>query len=144
MDKSLSKRGAEGRYKRLNFPMKFKRQLAEQSFEPGASVALIACQNDVNANLLFRWRHQYLDGAFDLPTVQVAVPITESQPRSIVEDAPAPMPATRPSVTENTRAESGVCEVDFEHAVLRVRGEVTLSVLRLLIRELSRLPETAR
>jgi transposase len=149
MDKSLSGRGAESRYKRPNFPMEFKRQLAEQSFEPGASVALIARQNDVNANLLFRWRHQYLDGAFGLPTVQAAVSVTESQPPallpvSIVEDAPATMPATRPSATENTRAESGVCEVDFEHAVLRVRGEVSPNVLRLLIRELSRLPETAR
>lgn len=149
MDKSLSGRGAEGRYKRPNFPMEFKRQLAEQSFEPGASVALIARQNDVNANLLFRWRHQYLDGAFGLPTIQPAAPVAESQPPallpvSIVEDAPAATPATYPSVTEDTRAEPGVCEVDFEHARPRVRGEVSPSVLRLLIRELSRLPETAR
>jgi transposase len=149
MDKSSNGRGAEGRYKRPNFPMEFKRQLAEQSFEPGASVALIARQNDVNANLLFRWRHQYLDGAFGLPTIQPATPVTESQaptllPVSIVEDAPATTPATRSSIAEDTRAEYGVCEVDFDHARLRVRGEVSPSVLRPLIRELSRLPETAR
>jgi transposase len=54
VDKSLSGCGAEGRYKRPNFPMEFKRKLAEQSFEPGASVALIAHQNDFNANLLIR------------------------------------------------------------------------------------------
>jgi transposase len=149
VDKSLSGRGAEGRYKGPNFPMEFKRQLAEQSFEPGASVALIARQNDVNANLLLRWRHQYLDGAFGLPTVQPAAPVTESQaptllPVSIVEDVPATTPATRASVAEDARAESGVCEVDFDHARLRVRGEVSPSVLRLLIRELSRLPETTR
>ncbi|WP_404615157.1 transposase [Caballeronia udeis] len=52
-DKSSNGRGVEGRYKRPNFPMEFKRQLAEQSFEPGACVALIARQNDVNANRLF-------------------------------------------------------------------------------------------
>jgi transposase len=34
-----------------------------------------------------------------------------------------------------------VCEVDFDHARLRIRGEVSPSTLRLLIRELSRLPE---
>ena len=84
--------------------MEFKRELAEQSFELGASVALIARQNAVNANLLFRWRHQYLDGAFGLPTVQAAVPVTESQPPallpvSIVEDAPATTPTTCPSAT---------------------------------------------
>jgi transposase len=69
-------------------------------------VALIARQNDVNANPLFRWCHQYLDGAFGLPTVQPAAPVIESQaptllPVSIVEDAPAAKPATRASVTED-------------------------------------------
>ena len=112
-------------------------------------MALIARQNDVNANLLFRWRHQYLDGAFGLLMVQPKAPVTESQaptllPVSIVEDVPATTPATRASVTEDARTESGVCEVDFDHARLRVRGEVSPSVLHLLIRELSRLPETVR
>src|ERR1700757_2148259 len=80
VDDVLSGRGNSGPYKRPNFPMEFKRQLAEQSFEPGASVALIARQNDINANLLFKWRRQYLQGAYGLPTVQAnAAPISQQE-----------------------------------------------------------------
>lgn len=38
--------------KRPNFPCEFKRQLAEQTFEPGASVSLVARRNDINTNPL--------------------------------------------------------------------------------------------
>ena len=54
VDKTLRARTADGAYKRPNFPTEFKRQLVEQSLEPGASVALIARRNDINANLLFK------------------------------------------------------------------------------------------
>ncbi|WP_125483252.1 transposase [Caballeronia choica] len=39
---------------RPNFPTEFKRQLVEQSFEPGASVALIARSNDISTDMTFR------------------------------------------------------------------------------------------
>jgi transposase len=42
----------------------FKRQVVEATFQPGASVSLIAREHDVNANLVFRWRHQYQEGLF--------------------------------------------------------------------------------
>ncbi len=35
-----------------------KRRLVALSYEPGASVALVARRHDVNANLLFNWRRQ--------------------------------------------------------------------------------------
>ncbi|WP_413541085.1 transposase [Burkholderia gladioli] len=50
-----------------NFADELKRALVEQTFEPGASVSLVARRNDVNTNLLFRWRRQYLEGAFGPP-----------------------------------------------------------------------------
>ncbi|WP_087087112.1 transposase [Caballeronia catudaia] len=53
--------------KRPNFAREFKRQLVEQTLEPGASVSLVARRNDINTNLLFRWRRQYLQGAFGAP-----------------------------------------------------------------------------
>jgi transposase len=147
MDDVLSGRGNGGRYKRPNFPIEFKRQLAELSFEPGASVALIARQNDVNANLLFKWRHQYQAGAFGLPTKPEAsaklppatVPVL--LPVSIVDELPVEASTSLPTKTEASKAEDGVCEIDFDRARLRIRGEVSPSVLRLLIRELSRSPQ---
>ncbi|EFG7434040.1 transposase, partial [Escherichia coli] len=44
----------EGRRKRRpNFPVAFKRQLAQQANEPGASVSHLAQQHGINANMLF-------------------------------------------------------------------------------------------
>lgn len=149
MDKVLSGRGTGGRYKRPNFPTEFKRQLAEQALEPGASVALIARRNDVNANMVFKWRNQYREGAYGLPSAASGAPIAAKNPApmllpvAIVEDVPASSnAATAPAAT--TGSESGICEIDFEHACLRIRGDVSPALLRLLIRELSRAPEAAR
>src|SRR5919199_1063340 len=35
-----------------------KRRIVEESFRPGASVAVVARRHDLNANLLFTWRRQ--------------------------------------------------------------------------------------
>jgi transposase len=140
VDKTLRSRTTGGAYKRPNFSTEFKRQLVEQTFEPGASVALIARRNEVNANLLFKWRRLYLEGAYGLPTLAehaVSKPDCEIPallPVSIVAEAPAP------AVTINADALllENVCEVEFDRARLRIRGDVSPTTLRLLIRELSR------
>ncbi|MDR3414538.1 MAG: transposase [Formivibrio sp.] len=148
MDDVLSGRDNSGPYKRPNFPMEFKRQLPEQSFEPGASVALIARQKDINANLLFKWRRQYLQGAYGLPTVQAnAAPVSQQEtqtpllPVTVIDDVAKPLSVPLAS-TATTDGE--VCEVEFDHARLRISGEVSPSVLRLLVRELFRTPADAR
>ncbi|MFT0174827.1 transposase [Paraburkholderia mimosarum] len=56
MDETWDERATGSAYKRPNFPIEFKRRLVEQSYEAGASVALIARSNDINTNLLFKWR----------------------------------------------------------------------------------------
>lgn len=38
----------------------FKRKVVELSLAPGASVAAIALEHGINANLLFGWRKSYL------------------------------------------------------------------------------------
>ncbi|MPW22786.1 transposase [Paraburkholderia sp. CNPSo 3157] len=140
LDNTLRARTADGAYKRPNFRTDFKRQLVEESFEPGASVALIARQNDINANLLFKWRRQYLEGAYGLPTLpEHAKPTSDCEatpllPVNIVADA-ATEPAATPNASESL---SNVFEIEFERACLRIRGEVSPDTLRLLIRELSR------
>lgn len=145
----MSGRGNSGPYKRPNFPMEFKRQLAEQSFEPGASVALIARQNDINANLLFKWRRQHLEGAYGLPMVRAnATPIPKQElqtpllPVTAIDDVAKPLSV--PAASSIPTTDGGVCEVEFDHARLRISGEVSPSVLRLLIRELVRTPGDTR
>ncbi|MFM0732853.1 transposase [Paraburkholderia sediminicola] len=137
----MKARAAGGAYKRPNFPTEFKRRLVEQSFEPGASVALIARANEVNANLLFKWRRQYLQGAYGIPSLpdptisDLARESAPLLPVSIVADTTGSTPAM---VDDAGAVVENVCEVVFSNACLRIRGEVSPQTLRLLIRELSR------
>jgi transposase len=138
VDKTWDERAADGVSKRPNFPTEFKRRLVEQSLEPGASVALIARSNDINANLLFKWRRRYLAGEYGLPTLpESAQPRQEPEVPSLLpvhidtQRAEHTSPLTAPS-SEN------FCEIEFDRARLRVRGNVSPDMLRLLIRELSR------
>jgi transposase len=140
VDKTLKTRTPGSAYKRPNFAPEFKRQLVEQSFEPGASVALIARNNEVNANLLFKWRRLYLDGAYGQPTLgahAVLKPDCEAPallPVSIVAELSAPAV----TISADAPLLENVCEVEFARACLRIRGDVSPATLRLLIRELSR------
>ncbi|WP_231941674.1 IS66-like element accessory protein TnpA [Burkholderia sp. PAMC 28687] len=140
MDRTWQQRKTEGAYRRPNFPNELKRRLVEQSLEPGASLSLIARDNDINANLLFKWRKRYFEGAYGMPTQPTPAASTvdwKSAPllpvSLIVEDAesePAKPSEALPPV-EN------LCEVEFDRARLRIRGDVSPTILRLLIRELS-------
>lgn len=127
--------------KRPNFADEFKRALVEQTFEPGASVSLVARRNDVNANLLFRWRRQYLEGAFGPPCPEHVVQkptdgIPTLLPVSIVDETL--VTASAKTTSETVPLAEGVCEIEFERARVRLRGDVSPATLKLLIRELSR------
>lgn len=141
VDKTSSERRAGAGYKRPNFPVEFKRRLVEQSYESGASTALIARANDINANLLFKWRRQYLAGAYGPRSLPGRAELTPSDdtllvPVNVTDDAPALTPGEL--VREAAPASGGCCEIEFECARLRIRGDVAPAMLQLLIRELSR------
>ena len=139
MDKSSKERAAGSAYKRPNFPTAFKRQLVEQTFAPGASVALIARRSGINANLLFKWRRQYRKGAYGVPLLgdhdaATSVNMTPSLlPVSVIADTPA----TRPTVAPAPSADP-VCEIAFERAHVLIRGDVSPTLLQLVMRELCR------
>jgi transposase len=138
VDKSSKGRINGGAHKRPNFPIEFKRQLVEQTFAPGASVALLARHNDINANLLFKWRREYRKGAYGEPlfaeqTAALAAPAPSLLPVTVIADTPAtisteaPVPPTDP-----------VCEIAFERAHVLIRGDVSPTLLQLVMRELCR------
>ena len=137
VDKTTKGRASGGVHKRPNFPTAFKRQLVEQTFEPGASVALIARRNDVNANLLFKWRRQYRKGAYGAPALaEQAAPVPDAPTRllpvSVIADTP-----TIPIETPVPFADP-MCEIEFEHARVRIHGDVSPAMLQLILRELRR------
>ena len=98
-----------------------KRDLVARSLEPGVSVAAIAMDNGINANLLFGWRRRHLEflaQAEPAPAgspAAVLLPVSiETGPREIHRTAPAP-PA---------RSSSGIIEIEIGSARVRLRGPI--------------------
>jgi transposase len=50
-----------------------KREMVEETLQPGASVAVVARRHEVNANLLFTWRRQYRQGLLE-PVAAMGTP----------------------------------------------------------------------
>ena len=59
-----------------------KRRIAELTFEPGASVAVVARANGVNANQVFKWRRALKRGELNEPATALAslIPVTLTAP----------------------------------------------------------------
>jgi len=98
----------------------FKRKLVGLTNKPGASVAAIALEHGVNANLVFKWKREQLGRATAATQVRFAVllPVT-------IDPLP-PMCTVTPSVaTNSTRAAPvGVIAIEFGGARVRLRGVV--------------------
>lgn len=119
----------------------FKQALIDRSLVPGASVAAIAQQAGINANLLFNWRRLHLQslGSTDARESgdSVLLPVT------IVEPEPAPTTprtASVPAVSQpapGARAPAGTIEIIICGAVVRVRGTVEEASLRTVLRALA-------
>ena len=59
---------------RPNYPVEFKRRLAAAACEAGVSVSKLAMANEVNANMVFKWRREYRAGLFDdMPDVSTTL-----------------------------------------------------------------------
>jgi transposase len=71
---SLGRRGGP----RRRWPEETKRRIVEETFKPGASVAIVARRYELNANVVFAWRRLYraAEGADDLIPVKVIAPDT--------------------------------------------------------------------
>jgi transposase len=67
----MDKRVITDRATRRRHSAALRRELVERSLQPGASVAALAQEHGINANLLFNWRRLYLEqlqAAGQLPT----------------------------------------------------------------------------
>lgn len=113
----------------------FKQSLVERSLVPGASVAAIAQDAGVNANLLFNWRRLHLQsmasGAAEDPRGPVLLPVTVVEPTPSCPPSPAPPPAP------TARAAVGSIEINIRGTVVRVRGPVDEASLRTVLRALA-------
>jgi transposase len=111
----------------------FKMELVRQSLLPGASVSAIALRNNINANMLFKWRreHRRAVGLSEAPAVLLPVEIA---PQAEVAIVPAPLVASTPTPKPSSR--NGVIELEIAGVQLRVRGAVDEASLCSVLRAL--------
>ncbi|MGQ7863960.1 transposase [Pseudomonas sp. LP_7_YM] len=114
--------------RRPNFSLAFKRQVVEATLQPGASVSLIAREHDVNANLVFRWRHQYQEGTFGAVSQS-----TTLLPVQVIE---APMDL--PQVIQPPPECHSVIVVEAGKAKLRITGTPDPHTLQIILQQLLR------
>jgi transposase len=114
--------------KRQHRSLELKRQIVEESFARGASVARVARAHGVNANQVFTWRRQYrrglLKAANGATPGLLAVRVTEAGGQG--RDA------------EARRTAAGVIQVELPKGQLRIGGAVDTEALRLVLEALLR------
>ena len=104
----------------------FKREILELIEQPGASVAGVALEHGVNANLVFKWRRAKL--ARKLPAgparQTVLLPVSVDPQESFLPVAPGARPAV---------VKEGVIEIHLAGARLVLRGSVNPTNLRSVV-----------
>ncbi|MES2832447.1 MAG: transposase [Pseudomonadota bacterium] len=119
---------------RLNYEAGFKLQLAKAACEAGVSIARLALEHGLNANMVHKWRRQYLAGlavhappasAQFLPVTMTGVEpaVAHEQVRISPIRAPKQMMPTQPSPI------NGTIDIKFGGATVRIDGVVDASVL---------------
>jgi transposase len=118
MDTIIRQGMTPGSRRRSSYILEENLQLVAESYEPGASVSLVARRHDINANLLFTWRRQMRD-----PTP--ARPPLELVPIEIVTARPAPPAAAVEA------APGGMIEIILAGGVrVRVGAGVSVAALK--------------
>ena len=108
-----------------------RRRIVEETLKPGASVALVARQNSVNANQVFKWRTQYRKGRLEVESATTLVPVK-------VADAVQPLqPALRKS-KKSTTTKFGIIDIDLGHARIRIEGTADPECVRAVLEGLGR------
>lgn len=103
---------------RRTWPEALKRQIVDETLEPGASVSIVARRHDVNANQLFQWRRELLP----------------KEPSEVESGQMVPV-EIEPVRERRRRVEpSGFIEIEFGNgARVCVHGEVAPRTLRQVI-----------
>lgn len=126
--------------KRRRYEAAFKRHLVELSLVPGASVARIALDHRLNANILFKWRREQLrELAHAAPKPAAGLlPVTVGEPqRAAVEAAGQARNASTARKPPPGTAVAGVIEIDLPLGRVRLTGAVDLAALRVVVEALS-------
>jgi transposase len=112
---------------RRTYTPDYKRDLVRQCSEPGVSVAAIAMQNGINANLVRRWmvRQQRELVAASAKPQSVMLPIAIEATASVLETR-----AGDDASSKRKRAAAATIEIELYGARIHLRGGVDADALR--------------
>ncbi len=113
--------------RRREHSAEFKRELVARSLEAGVSVAAVAMDGGINANLLFGWRRRHLESLVRAEPAPVRSHSAVLLPVSI-EAGPHEIHRTPPALP--ARSSSGTIEIEIGSARVRLRGPVDDASLR--------------
>jgi len=113
--------------RRREHSAEFKRELIARSLEPGVSVAAIAMDSGINANLLFGWRRLHLQSLGSTESAPARSPAAVLLPVSI-DASPREIRSASPATL--ARSGGGTIEIEIGGARVRLRGPVDDASLR--------------
>ena len=126
--------------KRRHYERTFKRHLVELTLVPGTSVARIALDHRLNANILFRWRRHYLRelAGASANAAGALLPVAVSQAPQPLELLSECAPSVRARGTgKHALGAGGVIEIELAGGQVRVTGSVDLEALHVVLETLS-------
>ena len=125
------------RKRRPNYSPEFRKQLAQRASEPGVSVSLLAQENDINVNMLFKWRRELRDGRLDgVIHRQPMLPVTivDDNHDHLSPELPTAAAGLDAVVAQRTATtEPSVIEIQIAGAVMRFDGKADLTVVRAVL-----------
>jgi transposase len=127
----MSSQDTHSKSTRRKYTTTFKRELVERCLRPGASVSGIALENEINANVLFRWRREHVRGTTRAKghdaAQAVLVPVNVA-----AEVTPGVLEATPATKSKPV----GIIEIDIGGARVRLHGQVDESNVRCVLHTL--------
>ena len=125
---------------RPNHALDFKRRLAQAACAPGISVAKLAQEHRINANMLFKWRRHYRAGKFGAVDQEVAAAVPLPAPASPFQLLPvieSVVAVTADAGNREAQLTDGI-EVVFPVATIRVGRSADPVLLRTVLDCLAR------
>jgi transposase len=130
----------QGASPRRQYTVEFKRRIVEQTLVPGASVAIVARQHELNANQVFEWRKRYREGRFGTSNPAAPSPGPELIRVGVINhDAilspPTPAREAVAVPSQSTGAATpGRIEIELPNGIkLRARADIDLAALRRIL-----------
>lgn len=110
------------RRRSTNYPLEFKRRLAQQACDESVSVAQLALQHGLNTNMLFRWRRQLRAGLLDKATPFLPVTLAAEPPERLGIGVGG--------------GDAGIIEIQLGQAKVCIRGAPDPATLALVLQGL--------